>query len=187
MPLTATLDGATITPTADLWTKGDGALRTQRLRLPAGTITVALALVLASAALGAGRSGRWTGSTTQTGEPAGSVHFQVTAAGIVHAFSGDLYGTCAKGGSSQTIHIALNPSADMTIHKGAFGFHGVFNIDNGTVVIAKHVDGKIAGRFAHGGATGSMSFVWTFDRNAPQTFPGQHCSTGKTTFTAKHA
>ena len=146
-----------------------------------GVIGAVLALALATGALAA--SGvTYTGSTTQTGQPGGTVRFTLASKPTaVKGFSGDVWATCG----SMQVHITLNPTPDMAVHHHAFSFSGRFNIANGTVVIAKKVDGQIHGTFGHGGkATGTMSFTWTFDANAPAAFVNVHCTTGAINYTA---
>lgn len=157
-------------------------------KISAVLLTGALTLALSAVALAAAASGSYTGSTTQTGQPKGTAHFSVTTDhNMVQGFSGDIYATCAKSASSTVVHITLNPVRDMAIHHLKFSFHGTFNIDNGRVVIAKHVDGNITGKFVPGRkATGTMKFVWTFDNNAPATFRGDHCTTGTADYTVSH-
>ena len=62
------------------------------------------------------------------------------------AFSGDVWATCG----SMQVHITLNPTPDMAVHHRVL-VQRRFNIANGTVVIAKKVDGQIHGAFGHGG------------------------------------
>ncbi len=145
------------------------------------------ALLAAGVAVAGVASGTYTGSTTQPGQAPGKVHFSVTKnKETVHAFSGLVFATCKSGGNTSNADITLDPTADMTIKRSAFGFHGNFNIDNGTVVIAKKVDGKISGKFgAHNEATGTMSFTWKFDSSAPAQLKGFSCNTGTVKFTAK--
>jgi hypothetical protein len=144
------------------------------------------ALAVASAAI---KSGSYSGSTAQTGHAAGSVRFSVARdLRIVNSFSGDVWAACTKRRARRTVEIDLNPGTDMKVHKRTFGFHGVFDIDDGTRVIARHVDGTITGRFGRDRTvTGTMSFTWSFDGNAPSPYPGQHCSTGTASYKAKPA
>ena len=102
-------------------------------------------------------------------------------------FSGEVSATCTKKGASQIVEIDLDPAQNMRIRKLTFGFHGVFAIDDGRVVIANHVDGTITGTFVRAHTvTGTMSATWTFDSRAPRPFPGQHCVTGTARYTATH-
>jgi hypothetical protein len=146
------------------------------------TILVIVSVLATSGVAMAASSVSYSGTTTQKGQSDGSVHFTVTSnPTAVEQFSGTMVAVC---GQTQA-NITLNPSPDMKVKSHKFGFHGTFNIDNGTVVIAKKVDGKINGQFGHGGkVTGTMSFTWKFDSNAPQGFAGKHCTTGSVKFTA---
>jgi hypothetical protein len=158
-------------------------------RFRIGTLVIAFTLLLAGVALAAAKSGPFKGTTTQTGQANGTVRFTVSKNHkIVQKFAGDIWSNCTKSGKSpQPIHINLEPSPAMAIRSSKFGFHGVFNISDGSVVIAKHVDGTISGKFVPGaGATGTMHFKWKFDSNAPAPFPGYNCSTGTVKYTAKH-
>jgi hypothetical protein len=150
-------------------------------------LAVAVLLALASVAVAGVSSGKYSGTTAQTGEAAGQVHFTVSAnKKAVHVFSGAVFASCKKGGSTVPVDVTLDPTPDMAIKKSAFGFHGNFNIQDGTVVIAKKVDGSISGKFGpHREATGTMSFKWKFDSNAPAEFRGASCTTGSVSFTAK--
>jgi hypothetical protein len=152
-----------------------------------GLLAGVAAVLTAGIAVAGVASGSYTGSTTQVGAAAGKVHFSVTKnKQTVHAFSGLVFATCKNGANTNDADITLDPTANMTIKKSAFGFHGNFNIDNGKVVIAKKVDGKISGRFgAHNEATGTMSFAWKFDSKAPAALKGLSCNTGTVKFTAK--
>jgi hypothetical protein len=159
-----------------------------------GLLAGVTAVLTAGVAVAGVASGRYAGSTTQVGAAAGKVHFSVTKnKQTVHAFSGLVFATCKNGGNTNDADITLDPTADMTIKKSAFGFHGNFNIDNApasghgpAVVIAKKVAGKISGKFgAHNEATGTMSFTWKFDSNAPAALKGFSCNTGTVKFTAK--
>jgi hypothetical protein len=162
-------------------------LRTRTLALRVVALGAALALSSAGVALAAATNGRYSGSTTQTGQPGGTVRFSVSS-GSVRGFSGDAWASCHKTTASETIPITVNPTPDMAIHDQTFTFNGNFSIDNGRVVIAKHVEGTITGKFVSGKkATGTMRFTWTFDKNAPSSFPGQRCTTGTVSYTAKHA
>jgi hypothetical protein len=149
-------------------------------------LAVAVLLVLASVAVAGVSSGKYSGTTAQTGEAAGQVHFTVSAnKKAVHVFSGAVFASCEKSGSKLPLDVTLDPTPDMAIKKEAFGFHGNFNIDDGTVVIAKKVDGSIKGKFgAHSEASGTMSFKWKFDSNAPAEVRGAACTTGSVSFTA---
>jgi hypothetical protein len=152
-------------------------------------LAAALALLLAGVSLAAFKRGAYAGSTTQKAHPNGTVRFKVSSDGkTVQAFSGDIFGDCAKSDpAAQVIHLTLNPAPDMAIQAKRFGFHGTFRIDNGSVVIARHVHGTISGAFAPGGVvTGKMQFTWTFDSHAPSGFRGANCSTGPVQYTAKH-
>ena len=145
-------------------------------------------LVLAAVAVAGVSSGKYAGTTTQPGQSSvGKVKFTVSGnKKAVHVFSGAVFATCKKGGTTLPADITLDPTPDMAIKKSAFGFHGNFNIDSGTVVIAKKVDGSIKGKFgAHSEATGTMSFKWKFDSNAPSQFREFSCTTGTINFTAK--
>lgn len=147
-----------------------------------------VSLVLAAVSVAGVSSGKYTGTTTQPGESSnGKVSFTVSSnKKAVHVFSGAVFATCKRAGSTVPVNITLDPTPDMAIKKQAFGFHGNFNIDNGSVVIAKKVDGSIKGKFvAHGEVTGTMSFTWKFDSNAPTTYRDFSCTTGKVSFTAK--
>ena len=156
--------------------------------LRVAALGAALALSLTGVAIAAATNGAYSGSTVQTGQPGGTVRFTVSGRTSVRGFSGDVWATCHKATASETIHITLNPSPNMAIHNQSFGFNGNFNIDNGRVVVAKHVDGTITGKFLAGKkATGTMKFTWTFDSNAPDSFRGQHCTTGTVNYTAKHS
>lgn len=163
-----------------------------RRRIQAATLAAVTAVLLPSAALALRsapiKSGSYSGSTAQTGQAAGSVRFSVARdLRIVNSFSGDVWAVCTKRRARQAVEIDLNPATDMKVHKRTFGFHGVFDIDDGRLVIAKHVDGTITGRFGRDQTvTGTMSFTWSFDSNAPSPFPGQHCSTGRASYKAKH-
>jgi len=150
-------------------------------------LAAAVVLALASVAVAGVSSGKYSGTTAQTGEAAGQVHFTVSASKkAVHVFSGAVFASCEKSGSTLPLDVTLDPTPDMAIKKGAFGFHGNFNIDDGKVVIAKKVDGSIKGKFgAHSEATGTMSFKWKFDSNAPAEFRGAACTTGSISFIAK--
>jgi hypothetical protein len=152
-----------------------------------GLLACVTALLAAGIAVAGVASGSYTGSTTQVGQSPGKVHFLVTKnKKTVHAFSGLVFATCKSGGNTNKADITLDPTADMTIKKSAFGFHNNFNIDNGKVVIAKKVNGKISGKFgAHNEATGTMSFSWKFDSSAPAQLKGLSCNTGTVKFTAK--
>jgi hypothetical protein len=152
-----------------------------------GLVACVPALLAAGIAAAGVASRSYTGSTTQVGQSAGKVHFSVTKnKKTVHAFSGLVFAVCKSGGSTDNADITLDPTPEMTIKKSAFGFHGNFNIDNGKVVIAKKVDGKISGKFgAHNEATGTMSFTWKFDSRAPAPLNGSLCNTGTIMFTAK--
>jgi hypothetical protein len=152
-----------------------------------GLVACVMALLAAGIAAAGVASGSYTGSTTQVGQTAGKVHFSVTKnKKTVHAFSGLVFAACKSGANTNNADITLDPTPEMTIKKSAFGFHGNFNIDNGTVVIAKKVDGKISGKFgAHNEASGTMSFTWKFDSNAPAQLKGFSCNTGTVKFTAK--
>jgi hypothetical protein len=163
-------------------------LKAGNRKISAAVLTGALTLAVSGVALAAVTSGSYTGSTTQTGQPKGTAHFSVTKDHkMVQSFSGNIFATCAKSAPSTVIRITLNPVRDMTIHHSKFSFHGTFNIDNGRVVIAKHVDGDITGKFVPGRkATGTMKFVWTFDSNAPAMFRGDHCTTGTADYTVTH-
>jgi hypothetical protein len=147
----------------------------------------ALSVALAAIAVASVSSGKYAGSTTQPGAAAGQVHFTVSAnKKAVHSFSGAVSATCKKAGATSDAGISLDPTPDMAIKKAAFGFHGNFNIDNGSVVIAKKVNGSISGKFgSHGEATGTMSFKWKFDSDAPAQYRNYSCATGKVSFTAK--
>ncbi len=163
-----------------------------RWRIQAATLVPTLAVLLPGAALALVsapiKSGSYSGTTVQAGQSAGSVHFGVTRGRrIVTGFSGDVWAICTQHGAKQTVKIDLKPTSDMTVHQRAFGFHGVFSLVDGTVVIAKHVDGTITGKFVRAEAVrGKMSFTWSFDSNAPRPFPGRHCSTGTASYKAKH-
>ncbi len=127
------------------------------------------------------KAGAYSGSTSQTG---GSVNFRVGSSGtVVNAFGGELISTCTKGSASQEIHIHVNPTPDMQIRKGAFGFHGKFTIDNGTKVIAEGM-GSLSAKFtSKSKVSGSFDYPWNFDARAGS-FAGYHCDTGKVTFNA---
>ncbi|MGO9753808.1 MAG: hypothetical protein ACLP22_20325 [Solirubrobacteraceae bacterium] len=159
--------------------------------IKAATPVATLAVLLPSAAFALKRtpieSGSYSGTTAQAGQSAGSVQFSVTKnLRIVKGFAGDVWATCTKDGAKLTVQVDLSPSSDMSVHKRAFGYHGVFDIDDRRAVIAKHVDGTITGTFDHADTvTGTMSFTWSFDKSAPAPFPGQHCSTGKAGYKAK--
>ena len=157
--------------------------------LTVGAIGTGVAMLFAAVALATPKSGGYHGPTTQTGQPKGTVKFRVTDNhGDVHNFAGDIWASGENPGQPvQTIHITLNPSPNMAIRAGRFGFKGIFNIDNGPVVIARHVNGSIAGKFtAPRQVTGTMNFKWTFDDgNAPAPFPGYRCTTGTADFAAK--
>jgi hypothetical protein len=157
-----------------------------------GVVACVMALLAAGIAAAGVAGGSYAGSTTQVGQSAGKVHFSVTKnKKIVHAFSGLVFATCKSGGNTNNADITLDPTPEMTIKKSAFGFHGNFNIDgvnsaNRPVVIAKKVDGKISGKFGtHNEATGTMSFTWKFDSNAPAQLKGFSCNTGTVKFTAR--
>jgi hypothetical protein len=165
-------------------------MRRRRLSTVIGALLLAgaPAAALAAATNTSVRSGGWRGTTVQARQHHGSVHFAVTGPHqqSVKGFAGDLYATCTKHGASQTVHITLSPTAEMTIsgHR-TFGFHGNFNIDDHGVLIAEHVAGRINGSFSSStAASGTMSFTWTFDSRAPTPFPGNSCRTGTATFTA---
>jgi hypothetical protein len=167
-------------------------VRSRRRRSGAVFLTVA-GLALAGAALAFAssdqiKSGRFSGTTTQTGQKNGSIDFQVTTTHtIVSGFSGDVWGSCTSGSGKApvSLHITLDPTVNMAISRHTFGYHSNFNIKNGRVVIAKHVDGNISGKFASSSkASGTMSFAWTFDSNAPPTVVGLHCSTATADWTA---
>ena len=145
------------------------------------------ALLAAGIAVAGVASGGYAGPTTQAGQSPGKVRFMVTKnKKTVHAFSGLVFATCQSGSHTTNADITLDPTADMTIKKSAFGFHGNFNIDNGKVVIAKKVSGKISGKFgARNEASGTMSFTWKFDSSAPAQLKGFSCNTGTVKFTAK--
>jgi hypothetical protein len=155
--------------------------------LGVGLAAVLTTMAMAAVAMAAVASGTYSGSTTQTGQPNGTVHFRVTADHqTVQAFSGDVWATCSKAGASQSVHITLEPTRDMAIRHLAFGFSGNFNIDNGDVVIAKHVHGRITGRFASGRqVAGTMKFSWTFDHDAPASVQGLSCTTQTVHYTAQ--
>ena len=156
--------------------------------LQVAALGAALALSLTGVATAAATNGAYSGSTTQTGQLGGTVRFTVSDRTSVRGFSGNVWASCHKATASETVNMTLNPSPDMAIHNQSFGFNGNFNIDNRRVVIAKHVDGTITGKFLSGKkATGTMKFTWTFDNNAPDSFPGQHCTTGTVNYTAKHS
>ena len=143
----------------------------------------------ALAALGAGsiKPGTWHGAATATGQPNGSVQFTVssTTTTNVVGFAGSVFGNCTLNGSTRQINISLDPTTTMAVSHKKFGFHGNFNIRNGTVVIAKHVIGKISGKFVKSkAASGTMSFSWKFDANAPTGFSGARCKTGTVSWTA---
>jgi len=159
----------------------------RRMLIRGSLLGVASALALAVAAAAGVASGSYTGSTSQVGSSAGHVRFSVTKnKKTVHGFSGLVFATCKNGANTTNADITLDPTADISIKKQAFGFHGNFNIENGTVVIAKKVDGKISGKFgAHNEATGTMSFKWKFDSSAPAQLKGSSCDTGTVKFTAK--
>jgi hypothetical protein len=163
-------------------------VRGRRLAIIRGSLLgAALSLALAAVAVAGVSSGKYSGSTAQPGESAGKVSFNVSSnKQAVHAFSGAVFATCKTGAATQAADITLDPTPDMAIKKQAFGFHGNFNIDNGSLVIAKKVDGQIKGKFgAHGVATGTMSFKWKFDSKAPAGYRGDSCTTGSISFTAK--
>jgi hypothetical protein len=163
-------------------------VRGGRLTIIRGSLLgAALSLALAAVAVAGVSIGKYSGSTVQPGESAGKVSFNVSSnKKAVHAFSGAVFATCKKGGTGEAADITLDPTPDMAIKKQAFGFHGNFNIDDGSVAIAKKVDGSIKGKFgAHGYVTGTMSFKWKFDSNAPAQYKGSSCTTGSISFTAK--
>ncbi len=165
-----------------------------RRRIQAATLVAVTAVLLPSAALAVRsapiKSGSYSGSTAQTAQAAGRGRVRFSVARdlrFVNSFSGDVWAVCTKRRARQTVEIDLNPGTDMKVHKRKFGFHGVFDIDDGRFVIAKHVDGTITGKFGRDQTvTGTMSFTWSFDSNAPSPFPGQHCSTGRASYKAKH-
>ncbi len=138
-------------------------------------------LVAAGTALASPQAGSYTGATSQTG---GTVTFRVSKSGTdVKGFSAEMFVTCTQGTAIQDIHLHVNPTPDMKIHKGAFGFHSKFTIDNGTTVIANG-NGVLSGKFtSKKKATGSFHFPWTFDNRAGS-FKGFRCDAGKVTFQA---
>ena len=146
-------------------------------------LAVVLGLLSAGTALASQpfhpQAGSYSGGTSQTG---GSVSFKVSKSGTaVKGFTAEILTTCTKGSAVQEIHLHVNPTPDMQIHKRAFGFHSSFNIDNGTAVIANG-KGALSGKFTSAkSASGSFEFPWTFDSRAGS-LSGFHCDAGKVTF-----
>jgi hypothetical protein len=151
----------------------------------------ALTLLLAAVALAGVQTGSYKGTTTQTGDPNGTVKFNVARDHTnVKSFQAFIYSNCTKSGHpAQMIGITLNLNrTNMVIHGVKFSFKGKFNLDNGLVVVAHNVDGAIGGKFATSkNVTGTMKFDWTFDNNALRQFRGDRCTTGTAQFTANHA
>jgi hypothetical protein len=146
-----------------------------------------LALIAASTVLAHPKNGSYKGSTSQSG---GDVSFRVAHRGkAVKGFQGIMNAKCTKGSAEQSIDgIVLEPNPDMAIRRNAFRFHGVFNLNSGSVVIAHNVDGNLAGEFtSKTKAKGTLNFKWKFDSHAPPSFRGYACKTGRVTYSASRS
>jgi hypothetical protein len=101
----------------------------------------------------------------------------------VQAFTAEMSTTCKKASAIQEVHLNVNPTPDIQIHRNAFDFHSSFDINNGPTMIANG-KGIISGRFtSKKKVSGSFDLPWTFDSRGGA-LKGFHCDAGKVTFQA---